>query len=918
MGRAMSSLGIMTLTRTPCELDKMSLFQDLKLKRRKVDSRCSSDGESVADTSTSSPDLVSPSSPKMSDVVGPTPPSPDSTPPSSLTRQQQQQHHHHHHHHQHQQHHQQHHHHHQQQDNSMMTSATTAVAITTSTTTTTSDLASSRLQESGVFDGGGGGGSTTSVIRLLPVSRAQSPPVRPAPATSPAQPPRPHSSPGRPANSSPIVRQSPLIITPPTNSRINGVKPELIGGNFSNSVLGAPLRQTPTVIMGEAGGVRTMIWSQPTTPLPQTTTIIEPQIYAATTSTWSNSSNSNMSTGTNPEESAAQMLLNLGQDNRSSSGRQMGTATSAATGRTAMHHHQHVSSIRSPTSTSSSSSSSAAVAAAAAAVAAAVANTTFTNVPLNMERLWAGDLTQLPANQALNLTSSSNSPNHGGANVMYSTTSKQQQQQQDSSGVSKLLPGIMNDSGGVGGGAGSVVHDATDDDDQPMICMICEDKATGLHYGIITCEGCKGFFKRTVQNRRVYTCVADGNCEITKAQRNRCQYCRFKKCIEQGMVLQAVREDRMPGGRNSGAVYNLYKVKYKKHKKAANKQTQQQHLQQQQQQQQQQLQQKSLGEKAAMLATSVKLEQAANIPSHLVNGTILKTALTNPSEVVHLRQRLDTAVSSSRDRHYSTDYTLSMIQTLIDCDEFQDIATLQNLDDLLDHKSDLSEKLCQIGDSIVYKLVQWTKRLPFYLELPVEVHTRLLTHKWHELLVLTTSAYQAIHGQQHHNQHQHHNHHHHSKQQSVDQQQVTTEPDFTQEVTTNLCTLQNCLTSMMGRQITMDQLRQDVGLMVEKITHVTLMFRRIKLSMEEYVCLKVITMLNQARPGGGAGATELENIQERYMACLRVYTQHICPQQPSRFQELLVRLPEVQSAAALLLESKMFYVPFLLNSAIQR
>ena len=46
----------------------------------------------------------------------------------------------------------------------------------------------------------------------------------------------------------------------------------------------------------------------------------------------------------------------------------------------------------------------------------------------------------------------------------------------------------------------------------------------------------------------------------------------------------------------------------------------------------------------------------------------------------------------------------------------------------------------------MYKLVQWTKRLPFYLELPVEVHTRLLTHKWHELLVLTTSAYQAIHG----------------------------------------------------------------------------------------------------------------------------------------------------------------------------
>ena len=48
---------------------------------------------------------------------------------------------------------------------------------------------------------------------------------------------------------------------------------------------------------------------------------------------------------------------------------------------------------------------------------------------------------------------------------------------------------------------------------------------------------CKGFFKRTVQNKRVYTCVAEGDCEINKAQRNRCQYCRFKKCLRMGMVL---------------------------------------------------------------------------------------------------------------------------------------------------------------------------------------------------------------------------------------------------------------------------------------------------------------------------------------------------------------------------------------------
>ena len=48
---------------------------------------------------------------------------------------------------------------------------------------------------------------------------------------------------------------------------------------------------------------------------------------------------------------------------------------------------------------------------------------------------------------------------------------------------------------------------------------------------------CKGFFKRTVQNKRIYNCVAEGNCEINKAQRNRCQYCRFQKCLHKGMVL---------------------------------------------------------------------------------------------------------------------------------------------------------------------------------------------------------------------------------------------------------------------------------------------------------------------------------------------------------------------------------------------
>lgn len=176
------------------------------------------------------------------------------------------------------------------------------------------------------------------------------------------------------------------------------------------------------------------------------------------------------------------------------------------------------------------------------------------------------------------------------------------------------------------------------------------------------------------------------------------------------------------------------------------------------------------------------------------------------------------------------DESLRLITQLMDCDEFEDISTLRDVGDLLDHSSsDLSDKLCRIGDRIVLKLVEWTRRLPFYEEIPVELHTRLLTNKWHELLVLTTSAYQAIYGNQ--------------KLGSTHSDGATAMPH--QEVSTNLVTLQTCLTSMMGRPITMDQLRQDVGTMVEKITKVITSFRNFQLSKHEYVCLKVVAMLTQ-------------------------------------------------------------------------
>uniref|UniRef100_A0A4W3I2M0 Nuclear receptor subfamily 6 group A member 1-like n=1 Tax=Callorhinchus milii TaxID=7868 RepID=A0A4W3I2M0_CALMI len=75
----------------------------------------------------------------------------------------------------------------------------------------------------------------------------------------------------------------------------------------------------------------------------------------------------------------------------------------------------------------------------------------------------------------------------------------------------------------------------SDDRSDRRVCLICGDRATGLHYGITSCEGCKGFFKRSIFNKRVYKCIRDKKCTMSRKQRNRCQYCRLVKCLQMGM-----------------------------------------------------------------------------------------------------------------------------------------------------------------------------------------------------------------------------------------------------------------------------------------------------------------------------------------------------------------------------------------------
>ena len=70
---------------------------------------------------------------------------------------------------------------------------------------------------------------------------------------------------------------------------------------------------------------------------------------------------------------------------------------------------------------------------------------------------------------------------------------------------------------------------------QHTICKVCGDTASGNHFGVLSCEACKSFFRRSIRANARYACRGSRGCAVEKHTRNRCQYCRLQKCVAMGM-----------------------------------------------------------------------------------------------------------------------------------------------------------------------------------------------------------------------------------------------------------------------------------------------------------------------------------------------------------------------------------------------
>ncbi|KAG7457209.1 hypothetical protein MATL_G00244090 [Megalops atlanticus] len=441
------------------------------------------------------------------------------------------------------------------------------------------------------------------------------------------------------------------------------------------------------------------------------------------------------------------------------------------------------------------------------------------------------------------------------------------------------------------------------DEDMDELCPVCGDKVSGYHYGLLTCESCKGFFKRTVQNNKRYTCIENQSCQIDKTQRKRCPYCRFQKCLTVGMKLEAVRADRMRGGRNKfGPMYKRDRA-LKQQKKALIRangfkieamshalQTAPTDLTVSSAIQSFHPASKGMSLGPAALPPS-DYDRSPFVPSPISMAMPLHGGPQGYPAYGHFQSR--TIKSEFPDPYASSPESLMgypyadayqggsppgfphLVVEMLKCEPDEPQVRARILAYLQQEQAGRGkhEKLnsfglmCKMADQTLFSIVEWARSSVFFRELKVDDQMKLLQNCWSELLILDHVFRQVVHGKE-------------GSILLVTGQQVDYSVIASQAGAT--------LSSLLGHA-------QDL---VGKL-------RSLQFDQREFVCLKFLVLFN-------LDVKNLENIhlvesvQEQVNAALLDYTMCNYPQQMDKFGQLLLRLPEIR-AMSMQAEEYLYY-----------
>ncbi|CAL8328690.1 unnamed protein product [Arctogadus glacialis] len=425
-----------------------------------------------------------------------------------------------------------------------------------------------------------------------------------------------------------------------------------------------------------------------------------------------------------------------------------------------------------------------------------------------------------------------------------------------------------------------------DDSAELRTCLICGDRATGLHYGIISCEGCKGFFKRSICNKRVYRCSRDKNCEMSRKQRNRCQYCRLLKCLQMGMNRKAIREDGMPGGRNKsiGPVQISEEeieriMSGQEFKEEAAEHT---------------WGERNVGDSDHSSPSNGASEGNQPSPASTLSSNrsgemtgytaaALREQYINTSMSTHY-QLLPHLFSYAAQSGLLTPQPRSlypqshpMVLQLVAAEDLSPLATPMLIEDGYKvSQVELFALLCRLADELLFRQISWIKKLPFFCELSIEDYTCLLSSTWQELILLSCLTIYSAHI-------------------------FGDLADVTAKYTPSDDELQGF--SEEGMEV------------MERLIYLFRKFHQLKVSNEEYACMKAINFLNQDIRGL-TNVSQLEQLNKRYWYVCQDYTEYKYPHQPKRFPEIMMCLPEIRCIARKLVNVPLEQLPLLFKAVL--